>query len=702
MFFKAGDTWTGANAIISVNSSGSSGNPIVFDRYGSGDDPIFNNSTATTTWTLHSGSIWKKSGLFTNTFTVGVGSSGALGRSDAANTALRAGEFRNESGTIYIRLFDSSNPNSSTIYVPTANLNGTTNFAGLIKGVSGKGAWLEFNNLQSWYANGYGFEINGVGNRVNDCTVLGSGRDGILTQLGGSNFRAYRTEVSWSVANGGGYGQGITFNTSDNWAINCNVHDNYLEGIDFLDWSTSGGSNATQSGAIYNTVTDNARTQNGSSGHGIYVDGADYIFIYGNVISGNGITTGTTSDGGGILVGSEHAANVCSNIYIINNFIFNTRRYGINFYNNAHEDTMHDIYVINNTVIGNQANTLNRNTDTFTPTDFTNTANTLVSRNNIFYVGGNTSSRVCNTADGIGVASATLDADNNCYYRASDQRLWDTNFGNPVYSLAGTGGYNSWRAATGEDLNSIQSDPKLITVSDSAPDVHLWQTASGQASNSPAFDNGMNSAFTPPSFLVSAGVLADGGAVVGSTRTDGVSDTGTMDMGYHYYNPTPTGSLTATNIQPATLYLGTTNTVNIDFTTANALPIDGKIVATFPTSLGGGFTFNSGGTSAATFNSGGSGSIAVSIVGSVVTLTRSGGSAISAGQAVSIALTFVQNPPETGLTGAYQLKTTTSADTTIDIDTNVSPDQIITPPPSFITTPISGASLSGVSVSKRN
>lgn len=260
-----------------------------------------------------------------------------------------------------------------------------------------------------------------------------------------------------------------------------------------------------------------------------------------------------------------------------------------------------------------------------------------------------------------------------------------TSDGNPKYDMAG------WKTYSALEANGISSDPLLVDTTFATFDAHLQLT-------SPAINTGMNTPWTPPAWITTAGVLADNGAVVGTTRADGVVDSGTLDMGYHYYAPTPTGSLTSTNVQPATLYLNTANTDTITFTTATAIPSDGKIVITYPISLGGGFTFDSGGTSAASFNSGGSGTLTVSRVSSVITLTRSGGSAIAAGQAVSIALTHVLNPPQAGSTGPYQIKTTTSADASIDIDTNVSADQIIAAPATFTTITINGVVVSNLKI----
>jgi hypothetical protein len=55
-----------------------------------------------------------------------------------------------------------------------------------------------------------------------------------------------------------------------------------------------------------------------------------------------------------------------------------------------------------------------------------------------------------------------------------------------------------------------------------------------------------------------------------------------------------TGSLSATNVQPASLLKDAAGNVTVSFTTTNTIPSDGKVVVTFPTSLGSGFTFNSG------------------------------------------------------------------------------------------------------------
>lgn len=134
-------------------------------------------------------------------------------------------------------------------------------------------------------------------------------------------------------------------------------------------------------------------------------------------------------------------------------------------------------------------------------------------------------------------------------------------------------------------------------------------------------------------------------------------------------------SITNANVEPASLLPGAVGNVVVSFTTTSATPLDGKIVVTFPTDLGSGFAFDSGASTAVTSVSGFDGSLSVSVASNVVTLTRSGGSSSGAGSK-SFTLTNVKNPTSTGSTGAYQIKTTTSGDVTIDDNTAVSADTI--------------------------
>lgn len=140
------------------------------------------------------------------------------------------------------------------------------------------------------------------------------------------------------------------------------------------------------------------------------------------------------------------------------------------------------------------------------------------------------------------------------------------------------------------------------------------------------------------------------------------------------------GALTSTNVQPASLIKNVTNTHTVSFTTATNLPANGKIVITYPTSLGSGFVFNQGGTTAIGGMSGIDGTFSLNITSNVVTLTRNNDGTTSAPGAKSFTLSLIDNPSAAGSTGTYQIKTTDSTDATIDIDAAVTADTISNPP----------------------
>ncbi len=136
------------------------------------------------------------------------------------------------------------------------------------------------------------------------------------------------------------------------------------------------------------------------------------------------------------------------------------------------------------------------------------------------------------------------------------------------------------------------------------------------------------------------------------------------------------GTLRDTNVQLSSLVAGAVGDVGATFEISDPLPADGKIVITFPS----GFLLNSGsetlmGDDGASFN----GSTKVSTSGQIVTITRDGrGDSVDADTVVKLMLTSIKNPPVSGSSKSYIIKTTTSLDTTLDVDTAVKPD-IITP-----------------------
>jgi parallel beta-helix repeat protein len=94
--------------------------------------------------------------------------------------------------------------------------------------------------------------------------------------------------------------------------------------------------------------------------------------------------------------------------------------------------------------------------------------------------------------------------------------IWD--------DISNTGGswtwrYNDFRDGLLPGDGNLQQDPRFVDTASN--DFHLSHTAAGQGEDSPCIDAGSDTA-------------ANLGLDTRSTRTDGVPDSGTVDLGYHY------------------------------------------------------------------------------------------------------------------------------------------------------------------------
>ncbi len=130
------------------------------------------------------------------------------------------------------------------------------------------------------------------------------------------------------------------------------------------------------------------------------------------------------------------------------------------------------------------------------------------------------------------------------------------------------------------------------------------------------------------------------------------------------------GTLSGTNVEPASLVAGATSTTTISFTTVNAIPATGKIKVTF----GAGFILTSVVSTNGTCSTM-DGSFATTVSGQVVTITRSAGSSQSAA-AENCTIGNIINPQVSGSTGTYIIRTTDSADSAVDENTTVTADTI--------------------------
>jgi hypothetical protein len=176
-----------------------------------------------------------------------------------------------------------------------------------------------------------------------------------------------------------------------------------------------------------------------------------------------------------------------------------------------------------------------------------NNANNVTIRNNIIHDTGR-------DAVYFGGTSANGLVENNLIYNIDDDGSTPTGGGNHVYrnnTFAGTIGgwtlegglasnlfennifwtsaiqntalgtfnYNDYNGAVLPGTGNFSSDPLFVNAAGN--DFHLSHIAAGQGADSPAIDAGSDTA-------------ANLGLDTRTTRTDSVTDTGTIDLGYHY------------------------------------------------------------------------------------------------------------------------------------------------------------------------
>jgi len=491
--FKAGDIWYGANAELECLSSGTDGNPIVFDRYGDNSlpDPIFCGATITTGWTFfatssHSGggSIYSKSGT-TYPYTVGVDGTYALVRTDAVKTAIQKGSFRRESGITYINLKDGDNPSGHDIYVPYTTF--SYGYAGAINAgfrfstvQKSNGNYVEFNHLQSWYNNRVGFSSSGTKVRFNDCYALGNAYEGFLfrrdvnqdglttgSSCDAQYTQAHRCLATYNNANGSGYGQAYTTLASYTWWVDCIAINNAMAGFDFLDFGNRSladpshmGTSVRYSGMVncksgYNGQTRGTTAYDPST----YVDGASDILIYGCHFFGAGVGNQASYAVPVLYINAEHATDrgkYVNNVYVINNLIYdgNYDIVRINGDMNNLGGKCSGLEIINNTII--KSNSLSGTGTNSTPgaLSFENLETGGVRmRNNIIYrtTGNNSSTMRRMWSTTVGTDAAYIDSDYNLIWNAVNTNIFD---------YGGFKTFANWQASPfSQDANGVSSDP---------------------------------------------------------------------------------------------------------------------------------------------------------------------------------------------------------------------------------------------------
>ncbi len=117
---------------------------------------------------------------------------------------------------------------------------------------------------------------------------------------------------------------------------------------------------------------------------------------------------------------------------------------------------------------------------------------------------------------------------------------------------------------------------------------------------------------------------------------------------------------------PSSYTEGSYGDLTVNFTTVNSIPSNGKIAVTIPP----GFTFNAHGKTIITSSSI-SGTLTLSTFStSTIIVTRSGGSLASG--PLSLNISNVRNPIDSGITGSFSIRTMDNSSNVIDEKTNVS------------------------------
>lgn len=685
VLFKAGDEWNGLEAQLAVQSNGTANNRITFGRYGTGANPKFTGGATTTpTWTNLTGAIWytAMSAMDSGNQPIwDVDADKGLMRTYANNNAVEAGSWcfssSNVAGSscanfssgsyLFIRRWDGSDPNSHPFYIDTNVHNGGNGDRGLVRTTtnSSYGDYIDFVDLDIVAPGGIGFSTSGYNTRTS-IKVRGAPRDGMLaycasaTSEAGSFWEDYYSTAEYSASFGVGYGQGLTTYCDNTTLVGTTAQYNGMAGIDYLDFGTS--ADVTRGLLMRVTSTNNGQNpQAADFDTDIYIDGASEVMIYGAraTMAGVGASTGASNArGGGILFGSEHpTTDPAENIDLLNSYVAGIHYASMGLNNTVTNANIKNIKLRWNTFSAYNAGSFEVLTDY---ADLDTTADQFNQYYNV-WLGDNSAVPMP-----LGSSIDLYDMDYNVYYRRGGSTTF-FNSSSTNRTLAG------WQSVSGEDANSVYSDPLFVTDSDTAPDFHLQ-------AGSPARDLiGVPSTFSYQSW-VPATVQADIGVygVKGATLASGVYDdvSTDADAGFHYDYP----SLTGDSVTPTSL----TASVNTDYTVTFTLPqyvtalkYNWKIKVVFPA----GTTLNSGGTTAVSNISGFNGGATASVSGQTVTITRDGDGYSTLPTTISFKLSNIGNPTA-GSGGTYNIYTTDENDVQIaTADSDVAANTFVSPAP---------------------
>jgi parallel beta-helix repeat protein len=330
ILFKRGDRWTGT---IKVNASGTSGSPITFGAYGTGENPIISGFTTLSGWTDEGGNIYSKTIAVENNFPNIVlvdGVNTAMGRYPNTGTWLT---YESHSG--------------HTLYTDN-ELTGTPNWTGA-QVVIRKNRWiLEKDNITnhtnsiltvtpestSFEAlNGYGYFIQ------NDLKTLDVADEWYYN---GSRFYIYSNPSAKTVKistvnrllviSGKDYitVENITFEGANSHAIqNTSGHDILIQHCNFLNIGMTGI--YTDANSVDATMIIDDNTFDTGNNNAIHLrNSSTYAWIKNNTISNIGLIKGSATNVASAVGNAYDGINVYgANTRIEYNTISNVGHSGI-------------------------------------------------------------------------------------------------------------------------------------------------------------------------------------------------------------------------------------------------------------------------------------------------------------------------------------------------------------------------------------
>lgn len=305
--------------------------------------------------------------------------------------------------------------------------------------------------------------VAGTGNNANPLVVVGS-----LPSSYNKIYIGYNQIYSCNT----GYSECLTLNGNvENFLIEGNVvHHNRNIGIDVAghySWANpTPAVNFARNGNIKYNIVHHCVSPVAVSA-GIYVDGAQYVNVEGNIVFANGT---------GMSLGCENNNFTADNINIRDNFIYNNIDAGIFAGSNQPNSRVTNSSITNNVFYKNNTKDGWIGEINIQNTDF------LKIKNNIIQSGNQFNMQVIAL---LGYTSTNLSMDYNRYYSVSGVAT-SVSFDWGGITGTGYGSLADFQAATGQDAHSTYGLPGFV----SATDYHLATGSACINAGDPAFVKG--------------------------------------------------------------------------------------------------------------------------------------------------------------------------------------------------------------------